>query len=552
MQSIDSKLLLSDIDEVFNYSRNVDEGDLSFDSVKHNLSNISEYFGISQRESFIFSVIFVLNFTNIKTSVFNLTEHFSTRPANVLLFLNELESLTQKGILRKHYAGSEEVMFGFKYSVNGKVLADLLENKAFSKETIRESDIYVLFEKIYKLIEDRDSGSWNTAELSEIVSQILKENEEIPFVSTILKLNLKSDSILVFIYVIWSGLTGNRETDANLLIYSIYKNASERVLIMQRLMDGSHELVRRGLIDLTEGVFLSDISLNASESTVSMAKKHGILLSSRPKSLKGIIKSSCITFKELIFNDWEISQLNTLKELLKQDCYKRIANKLKSNKLPEGITALFYGESGTGKTESVLQIALESKRDIMKVDISQTKSMWYGESEKHIKQVFQDYICLLKECPRTPILLINEADALISKRADTSYSSTKQTENSIQNIFLEEMENFKGILIATTNLVENFDKAYDRRFLYKVNFPETSQEIRFKIWKLKRPFLSDQECSLLASQFQFNGGQIDNVIRKILIDDVISNRVTPFEVIVEYCSSELIQRKGDVRKIVGF
>jgi len=112
-------------------------------------------------------------------------------------------------------------MFGFKYSVNGKVLADLLENKAFSKETIRESDIYVLFEKIYKLIEDRDSGSWNTAELSEIVSQILKENEEIPFVSTILKLNLKSDSILVFIYVIWSGLTGNRETDANLLIYSI-------------------------------------------------------------------------------------------------------------------------------------------------------------------------------------------------------------------------------------------------------------------------------------------------------------------------------------------
>jgi len=87
MQSIDSKLLLSDIDEVFNYSRNVDEGDLSFDSVKHNLSNISEYFGISQRESFIFSVIFVLNFTNIKTSVFNLTEHFSTRPANVLLVL---------------------------------------------------------------------------------------------------------------------------------------------------------------------------------------------------------------------------------------------------------------------------------------------------------------------------------------------------------------------------------------------------------------------------------------------------------------------------------
>ena len=117
----------------------------------------------------------------------------------------------------------------------------------------------------------------------------------------------------------------------------------------------------------------------------------------------------------------------------------------------------------------------------MQIDISTTKSAWFGESEKKIKEVFTDYKELCNKmkklkCGRNPILLFNECDAVFSKRKDISYSNTAQTENSIQNIILEEMENLEGILIATTNLTDNLGPAFERRFLFKIQFENPSVE----------------------------------------------------------------------------
>src|SRR5690606_29460031 len=106
----------------------------------------------------------------------------------------------------------------------------------------------------------------------------------------------------------------------------------------------------------------------------------------------------------------------------------------------------------------------------------------------------------LLEEEHAPILFFNEADALISKRKDVGISATGETENRIQNILLEELENFRGILIATTNLVNNLDSAFDRRFLFKVEFQQPDLEVRSKIWKQKLPHLSSEDSSLLASQ----------------------------------------------------
>ena len=107
--------------------------------------------------------------------------------------------------------------------------------------------------------------------------------------------------------------------------------------------------------------------------------------------------------------------------------------------------------------------------------------------EKKIKEVFTDYKELCNKmkklkCGRTPILLFNECDAVFSKRKDISYSNTAQTENSIQNIILEEMENLEGILIASTNLTDNLDPAFERRFLFKIQFENPSVEAKKAIW----------------------------------------------------------------------
>ena len=551
MQSVDSKLLLKNIDIIFRESRRIISDDLPFNSVKKSLSTISNYLSTTERESFIFAILFVLNLSETKISFVNLTEHFSNQPTNILLFKSELESLCTKGIVRKNFSGGDEDPFGVRYMVNRKVVADILDNKPFCKETLKERDLYSLLEKIFKTIDNRESIFGGSNLLSAAVLDIMNENLDIPFINAILDMKLKDENNLIFLYVIWAILDENIEPDAGIVLYSIYSKASERVRVMQRLIDGSHELIKKGLLETGEGLFSSDIHLKLSEATIILAKSYGVIFNRRPKSSRKIITPSQIRFKQLIFNDKAISQLNTFRDLLSHNRYENLAKSFEAMNLPECITAIFYGSPGTGKTESVMQIARETDREILKVDISQTKSMWYGESEKMVKQIFKDYNNFMNESIRTPILLINEADALISKRLDVSFSSTKQTENTIQNIILEELENFKGILIATTNLLQNFDKAFDRRFLYKIHFPKPNQEIRIKIWKNKKTDLSISDCNMLASKFPFSGGHIDNIIRKISIEEAIQDLPLPIDKIVEICSTELLQKNGDL-KTIGF
>ena len=116
----------------------------------------------------------------------------------------------------------------------------------------------------------------------------------------------------------------------------------------------------------------------------------------------------------------------------------------------------------------------------MQVNISEIKSMWVGESEKNIKAIFDRYRVVAKQSKRIPILLFNEADAVIGKRKEGAERSVDKMENSIQNIILQEMESLEGIMIATTNLVQNMDSAFERRFLYKVKFekPELAQRTK--------------------------------------------------------------------------
>lgn len=216
-----------------------------------------------------------------------------------------------------------------------------------------------------------------------------------------------------------------------------------------------------------------------------------------------------------------------------------------------GFTCLFYGEPGTGKTETVLQLAKKTGRDIMQVNISEIKSMWVGESEKNIKQIFDSYRHKVEEFKMTPILLFNEADAIIGKRKEGAERAVEKMENTIQNIILQEMETLDGIMIATTNLVQNMDKAFERRFLYKVKFTKPTLEARASIWHEMIPALSEEETRSLALKYDFSGGQIENIARHFTIDSILHGIADNLlETISHHCDNERLENKG--YRTIGF
>ena len=184
-----------------------------------------------------------------------------------------------------------------------------------------------------------------------------------------------------------------------------------------------------------------------------------------------------------------------------------------------------------------------------KVKISETKSMCFGESQNLVKKIFTDYCNFKKTQKICPILLFNEADAIIGKRKSASSSSVADTENAIQNVLLEELENFDGILFATSNLVANLDSAFERRFLFKVKFENPSMVNAAKIWRNKLPFLSAKEALQLASQFSYSGGEMENIARKSLMDEIVFGTKHNFERILSFCENEKWSSKSGCLRI---
>ena len=124
-------------------------------------------------------------------------------------------------------------------------------------------------------------------------------------------------------------------------------------------------------------------------------------------------------------------------------------------------------------------------------------------------------------------------------------------ENSIQNIILQEMEDLDGILIATTNLTCNLDKAFERRFLYKIRFDKPSMEARVSIWRTMMPTLSEAEATQLATDFDFSGGQIENVVRKREVKAIIGLEEPGFSDVRAFCQEEIFGGETNRRRI-GF
>ena len=108
---------------------------------------------------------------------------------------------------------------------------------------------------------------------------------------------------------------------------------------------------------------------------------------------------------------------------------------------------------------------------------------------------------------------------------------------------MEELENFDGILIATTNLVNNLDSAFERRFLFKIRFQKPNHEIRARIWKSKLPSLGSEDCLALAEKYDFSGGQIDNAIRKSEIHEVIRGEKVKLADLIIFCEEEVLAGK---------
>ena len=173
---------------------------------------------------------------------------------------------------------------------------------------------------------------------------------------------------------------------------------------------------------------------------------------------------------------------NLMRQVDKEVITRLVSWGIKDKKSGIDARIIFYGAAGTGKTMTAYSLAKSLKRQVLAFDCSKILSMYVGESEKNVRKIFDTFYDLCEKTKTEPILLLNEADQFLGARSSGNITGSDQMHNQMQNIFLEQIENFRGMLIATTNLLENIDKAFSRRFNYKIEFKKPNKLQREKLW----------------------------------------------------------------------
>jgi hypothetical protein len=511
---------------------------------------ITQKLGISNIQAVLFSHFMEMS-NDPRIMVSEIAQSIKCSTIRILKYLNDCEELEKKRLIRCSRNGSS-----ISFRVPCDVRDSLRKYNEFRPERRENLSIGRFFSVLKKLFEERDEKELSSSALYIELNSLIKVNMHLEFCKKITSCNLNwSDFILL---ICFCHLAGNNDDnyigDHDLEFLDDSTDDIERFdfsINKLELTDGSHNLIKGNYVE-----FASNGGFKDSEHWKLTDKANKDLLTElkgKKNFKKNMVLFNTIQRKKMFYNHREAFEVEKISSLLQEDNFLKIQNRLDDKGMRKGFACLFSGGPGTGKTETVYQIARLTKRNIMAVDISATKSCWYGESEKKIKEIFDNYRHAVENSKTAPILLFNEADAVIGKRKinNENNHSIDQTENTIQNIILQEMENLNGILIATSNLVQNMDKAFERRFLYKIKFEKPSLENRSGIWQSLLSDLPENQAAELSKRFELSGGQIENIARKVEVDWITEGKKTDIAALAQYCKDE-VQNDFNASKKIGF
>ena len=511
------------------------------------IRKMAAYLGISEEQTIVFMALYAtLLLHNLYADKQNVSKYLSVGVSRVLYIQNCMEELEDKGLIER----CRDRGFRVGYEINTSVENAIRKNLPLNADNTGNMDIFKFCQKVAHFVKNRDFYDSDTSEMFDEISKLEERYPDIPFLKEVASKLKHIDDRLLLYMVVYVYFTEGHGMLANAMLQHIYDEARDRFKQAKKLMKNTHVLQTKKYVSLEQGGHFDDARLH-----LSTALKKKILgddyqlFVEDDQNQNMVMKAKDIQAKELFFDGQTQTQLQMLSNSLQNKQFKNLQQRLESRAMPKGVAVLLYGEPGTGKTESVLQLARQTGRDILQVDIAACKSKWYGESQQIVRYLFARYREICKDRALKPILFFNEADALFSRRLDVGDSSVTQTENAIQNIILEEMEHLDGILIATTNMMRNFDDAFSRRFLFKVKFDMPTPEAKKNIWKSKLDWLIDEQAGRLAAKFALSGGEIDNIVRKTIMNEVISAELPSMEQIEDWCREE---KSGKESSKIGF
>lgn len=516
-----------------------------FDNASTYIRYASRKLGLSPIQTVLLA-LFVDQSENTSIRLSYIASYVGCRTTRILRLSSEIDALESK-----HYLRATRTHDMLAYRVPEAVIRSLKQNMPYVHLVEPVTSPMAFFNRFNEMMDEKAENEKTYSELVAQTEEHLNEIKDSYFARSLNKFQLSPDDRLLFIYMAHMYAEYNDDDIGLMKISYLFDDEKIPNDCKSKLKGHTSMLFKHNLIENVDenGMACPDRYRLTEFAKSDMLSELNIISMARLD--QELIRSDSFPEKKLIYNISERKQISELASILSAERFCDIQSRLKNAGMRTGFCCLFYGSPGTGKTESVYQIARATGRDIIRVDVDNIKSRWVGASEQNMKMLFQKYRNACRCSSLAPILLFNEADAVLGIRMEGATRAIDKMENSIQNIILEEMESLEGIMIATTNLTTNLDKAFERRFLYKIEFSRPDAEVRSQIWQVMLPSLSAGDARTLASQFDLSGGEIENITRRYTVSTILSGQDTiDLQAIISLCRCERISATNRTR--MGF
>lgn len=484
-----------------------------------------------------------------KCNMDDLANLLHMHPLRVLQLRDEFCVLDELGYI-VNYQNKD----GWSLSMVGEALESLAMDIPFDPQILKLENNFDFLCKANRFIKEGHRYD-EDGTIAKNINRLMKQNQHLALVQNLQ--NIKDEADMWFMLLMMTTLA--IEEDSYVNARDLAQMLSERTvrIILKQIMDNKHPFAKQGYIELRNqaGQVQQGEWVLSQEGWLAMLgnqeEMESIIPTEDDENINMLTSYKQLAQRPLYFSDKTEEQVQTLTNLLHEEQLAKVRQALKTHNMPLGFCCLFYGAPGTGKTELVQQLAIATQRDLFQVNIATLRDKYVGESEKQLKRIFDKYRSLVRTQEHAPILFFNEADAIFGNRMENTQRSVDKMENALQNIILQEMEVLDGIMICTTNLTSCLDKAFDRRFIYKVEFEKPTNQARKLIWQSMLSSLNDEQATELANRFDFSGGQIQNISRKQVINAIFSGKdELDYDQIKLDCQNESISRNS--RGKVGF
>lgn len=516
-----------------------------YDTCNDTISFVSKELNITPFQSIMLAI---LANSDVSKSLNDMSSYTKCSPIRFRIHKEELDDLHYR-----HFVQWVATRCSLEYRIRDEFMEAIINNIPYTPKKYEDYTAYDVYTKINKWIEILKCDERLYEEIVKNVRRLLEATKHLTFSKDLLTSEMNNLAMMVILLTVKDKIENNSDYISSSEILRILPEESGIKSFIFVLNASTCILIKEGWIEnyTVNGMVEPDkfcLTDKVLETTFVELKEY---IDTKNETISNsLLMPDLIVEKRMYYNERELEEIERLTQLLSIDRFKDIQQRLKDANMRTGFTCLFYGSPGTGKTETVLQLSRKTGRPIFQVNISDLKSKWVGESEKKIQGLFSKYEAMVKKYDVCPILLFNEADAIINKRSNNTDAAVDKMENACQNIILQAMEKLSGIMIATTNLTNNLDSAFERRFLYKICFDKPTVATRKQIWNAMLPSLSCEEARSLAESYDFSGGQIENIARKQIVDSILYGHNQDISHVRSYCHNENIRNSKSKR--IGF